>query len=492
MNYKISLIFIQLDERAVKKDYHQSMKKISCMMLLFSLFSSLFAYGEKESASYQSTYSAKEEKNISEILYSVSNLYSFLDKNFLYEIDNDEVSDALISALVNSLGDEYSYFVKSDEADDFEQDLNGEYSGIGTYVSKMNPAFIDASNPETYMLKIVSPFPGGPADRAGLMSGDMIFSINGEDITAMDADEAAKMLRGKKGEEMVLGVYRNGLEFNLTVVPEDVVTPNSASTVLFDDVGYLAISTFNEMTAESVKEHLKNLEKAGISALIIDLRNNSGGIVDAALEISDFFLSEGTMVSLRYKDSSGNPDIRYTANKETLVSSSTPVVILVNGGTASASEIMTASLADNGRATVIGSNTFGKGIMQTVIPYSGGFVRFTSADYYTPNDVSINKTGIRPDIEIPEKTLSEEETKIYVDIINNGEIDEFIKEHPAYSLENVELFVSGYSEEIDKTFLSQLIQSEYIYRMPSHERPVVSYEYDDVLKAALSFLGKDI
>ena len=331
-------------------------------------------------------------KSISEILYEIGNIYSYLNKNFLYDIDNKDVEEKLITALADSLGDKYSYYIPSSEADEYEENLLGEYVGIGTYLMKMNPAFIDMEDPRTYMIIITSTFPGGPAERAGLRANDLISHINGEDVSTLDARTASRMLRGKENEELTLLVHRGNSEFEIKLTPEHVTVP-TCNYGMLGNIGYLQILSFAENTNTTVENALKELSDKNISALIIDLRNNGGGTVDSALRIADMFLSDGVLLNVQYKESSNRNGITYVAESPVVLNENIPVVILTNEGTASSSEILTASLMDNDRATVIGGKTFGKGIMQNVVPIGDGFLQFTSAHYLTPDGNDIHEKG---------------------------------------------------------------------------------------------------
>ena len=451
------------------------MKKITVLVLsIFLTMQILFSGGVNEKI-VNNTISTpmeemKGERSISEILYSLSNVYALLDRYYLYEIDNEAMAENLLSAMIASLGDRYSYYVKAEDMSEYEEQYTGEYVGIGTYVSKMNPIYADYDDPLTWMLQIVSPFPGGPADRAGLRANDLISAINGESVYSLNATEASRLLRGKEGESLTLSVYRDGNEFEITLMPEHVITPNLAYDVIYDDVGYLHLYTFNESSTESVKEALDDMKARGIKSLVI-----------------------GAIVNVRFKEGSGVEDTTYYADRNTQLDADIPIVILVNGGTASASEIMTAALKDNGRATVIGSQTFGKGIIQSVIPYNGGFICFTDANYFTPGGDNIHEIGITPDIIINEKEYSEEELKSYENFLSGDSIETFIESNPDYSIENIERFADENSNSgVPRDLLILLIRNEYYYRMDYDERPAVLVDYDDVLIEALRFLGKEI
>ena len=446
-----------------------------------------------ESPEYDAEVVASRSVTISSTLYSLGNLYAYLDRSFLYDIDDSRMEEELIAAMIDSLGDPYSYYIPADMADSYEENSDGSYIGIGTYLYKMNPSYSDMSDPSSWMVVISSVFPGAPADRAGLRSRDMISAINGESVFTLNATEASRLLRGKEGEALTLDVYRDGTEFELTLMPEHVITPNLAYDVIYDDIGYLHLYMFNESSYESAEKALSDMINQGINSLIIDLRNNGGGTVDTCEKITDMFLSEGAIVTVRFKEDSGIEDSTYYADRNTMLDSNIPIVILVNGGTASASEIMTAALKDNNRATVIGSQTFGKGIIQSVIPYNGGFLCFTDANYYTPNGDSIHEVGIKPDIIIEEKNYSEEELKSYEEFLSTDKINSFIEENPIYSIENVERFADlNANSGVPRDLLSLLLRNEYYYRMDYDERPVVLADYDEVLKEAITFLGKEL
>ena len=433
------------------------------------------------------------EPQISEILYSLSNLYSFLDQNFLYEIDMDELEENMVSALVDSLGDKYSYYVSEKDAQQYETNYEGEYVGIGTYLVKMNPAYAEPGKKETYMIIITSPFPGGPADKAGLRANDMISHINGEDISELDGTAASKKLRGKAGEELTITVHRGNSVFDLTLKPEKVVVPTVVGGMLDEEIAYMNIIEFANTTSQKVEEKLNELMDAGMKGLVIDMRNNPGGTVQPALDIADMLLGENVIITVKYKEGSGNRNVSYGSGKSTLIPEEIPICVLINGGTASASEILTASLCENDRAFSIGDTSFGKGIMQSVIPYGKGFIQFTSANYYTPNGNSIHEKGITPDILIPEREFTDEEMDAYAKFMEEDMMKPFREEHPEYTFENTELFAETYKDSgVPKEILTSLITKEYIYSMEIEDRPLVDVYYDDVLKRAMEELEKRI
>ena len=473
-------------------------KAITCLTaLLLSL--SIWAAGGREytsldtSAPIELTAESTIERSvsISSMLYSLGNLYSFLDSYYLGEIDNKAMEEELVAAMVSSLGDEYSYYIPSSEAEEYNESSEGSYIGLGLYLTKYNPTHQDPSDPSTMMVIIQAPFPGGPADRAGLRPHDMISHINGEDVAPMSAVEASRKLRGEAGKDITITVHRSDAVFDLTLRPERVSTPSTQAGMIADDIGYIRIFTFSLSTADSFEKELGKLLDSGAEKLIIDLRNNGGGTVQSALRIADMFLDDGTLLITRYKDGSGRKESIIDAMAGTEIPHDVPVAILVNGGTASSSEILTGALSDNGRATVIGSTTFGKGISQEVRPFSEGYIQVTTGHFFTPDGSDIHHVGITPDIIIEEEEYSDEDMKAFSSFMEDADIEAFVEEHPDYSYENVRLFVSENAESgVPDSLLELLVRNEYLYSMDWEDRPVAEPGYDKVLKAAMEVLGE--
>ncbi len=430
-----------------------------------------------------------EDVSISEMLYSLGNLYTFLDQNYLWDIDSREMQINLVRSMVSSLGDEYSYYITPEEAEDFKESSQGDYVGIGTYLTKMNPDYIDPSDPSTYMVTITSPFPGGPADRAGIRAKDMISHVNGEDISKLTATEASRRIRGKEGEDITLTIHRGDAVFDITLRPETVTTPTTSKTMLSDDIGYLFISSFTSHTYDNFSKDIEYLLSNGAKKIIIDLRNNGGGYVDDSLNIANSFLSEGRILTAHFRNTSKT--VSYDATSSVLVPEDYPVIILVNEGTASASEILTAALKENGRATVIGSKTYGKGVMQSEIPYLGGYLCIVTSSYTTPLGNDIHRKGITPDIIIETEEYSEDDLKAYEKFMKGNRIKEFQEEHPEYSKENILKFAEENSDSgVPESLLCLLMRNEYIYALDYDKRPIADPEFDTALKRAIEEISE--
>lgn len=476
-----------------------SMKKAITWLAIALISLPLSASGGREytsldtSAPIELTAESTIERSvsISSMLYSLGNLYSFLDSYYLGDIDNKKMEEELVAAMIDSLGDEYSYYIPSDEAEEFDESSEGSYIGLGLYLTKYNPSHQDPSDPSTMMVIIQAPFPGGPADRAGLRPHDMISHIDGEDVAPMSAVEASRKLRGEAGKDITITVHRGDAVFDLTLRPERVNTPSTSAGMISEDIGYIRIFTFSLSTAGSFEEEIGRLLDEGAEKLIIDLRNNGGGTVQSALMIADMFLDDGTLLITRYKDGSGRKESIIDAMTGTDVPNDVPVILLVNGGTASSSEILTGALADNGRATVVGSTTFGKGISQEVRPFSEGYIQVTTGHFFTPDGSDIHHIGITPDIIVEEEEYSDEDMEAYGDFMEDEDIAGFVDDHPGYSYENVALFVSENEESgVPASLLELLVRNEYLYRMDWKDRPVAEPEYDKALKAAMEVLGE--
>ena len=324
------------------------------------------------------------------------------ESEYVTEIDQAAAMEAAIDGMLTSL-DPHSGYLSPDDFRDMQVQTSGEYGGLGIEVTM-----------EDGFLKVVTPMDDTPASRAGLESGDLLTAINGKPIVGQTLTDAVKEIRGPVSTDITISVLRKGQDpFDVTMTRE-VIRPKSVNWRIEDDnVGYLRISTFNERTTDLLDDAMKALvrdlggQPAGI---VLDLRNNGGGLLDQAVSVSDMFLSGGEVVSTQGRKAG---DIeRYNARSGE-VFRAIPMVVLINGGSASASEIVAGALQDRGRAKVLGVTSFGKGSVQTVIPLGAekGAIRLTTARYYTPAGRSIQATGIEPDIEVAQRRISEDELK---------------------------------------------------------------------------------
>jgi len=313
-----------------------------------------------------------------------------VEKNYVEPQDSQELIYGAIKGMVQNL-DPHSSFMTKEEYDELMTETKGSFSGIGIEITVKDK-----------ILTVVSPIEGTPAYEAGIKAGDKIIMVEGQSTQDMSLIEAVKKIRGPEGTKINLTIAREGvdkpLEFSITrgVIPMQSVR----GYPLEPDIGYIRISNFQSNTAEDLSSTLDGLEKDGaLKGLVLDLRNNPGGLLSQAIDVSELFLDSGVIVSTKGRENAHN--IQATAHKDKK-QRNYPIIVLVNGGSASAAEIVAGALQDNKKAIILGTRTFGKGSVQSILPLSDGSgLRLTTARYYTPSGKSIQSSGITPDIEIP-------------------------------------------------------------------------------------------
>ena len=323
-----------------------------------------------------------------------------LNQRYIEKIDKKKMYESALKAYVEGLGDPYTSYFTKEEYQAFEQDMAATYDGIGAPISK---------DQETKLVMIVSPYKDSPAEKAGLRTGDIILAVNGEDTTAMDPDEIAKRIRGKKGTEVKLTIQRKTNDkatiLEIPIVRDTIEIPTIAAKMLEDQIGYIAIYGFDAPTADQFKKELTNLKRQGMKGLVLDLRGNPGGYLETAVDIADEIISKGLVVYI--EDKNGNREDFSAVNSAEL---DIPIAVLVNKGSASASEILAGALKDHGVATIVGTTTFGKGLVQNTFPFAdGSALKVTIAKYYTPNGEYIHSKGIEPDVTVELETAQDAE-----------------------------------------------------------------------------------
>lgn len=433
--------------------------------------------------------SSTQTDKIATDMASLTSLYRYVDSIYIDEVDKQKMFDDLASALIASLDDPYSFYVPPSEAKQYQEDTTGMYGGIGTYLNKPSPDSKDPADPASYMITIISPFPGSPAQRAGLMAGDLISHIDGEKVDDLTSYEASMKLRGEPNTPVTITVYRKGTSFDLTLNRERITTPTVDSAVIEGNIGYIILSEFTPQTGSQLLEHVQKLMKQNITGLIIDERNNSGGAVDGAMQSANIFLKDGqTLVTIQGKKGT-NRDQRYVATGNTVVPQTLPIVILANGGSASSSEIFAAAMKDNGRATLIGTKTFGKGIVQDVFKFGDGFAQVTTAHYYTPKGENIHKKGIEPDIQVDDAQIRDEEIPAYEQLMTDKVISTYVQEHPDATDQNIIAFAEENKDRgINADALKLLVRNEYLSKIPYDQRPIADPTFDNQLKRAVQFI----
>ena len=315
-----------------------------------------------------------------------------INKEYVDEINQSESMDAAIDGLLQSL-DPYSGYMSPKIFDEMQTDTSGEFGGLGIEVTM-----------EAGVVKVISPIDDTPASKAGIKAGDFIVKIENTQVQGKSLSEAVDLMRGPVGSSIELTVRRRGEKKALIFeVTREIIQIKSVKADLLDqNIGYLRLTSFNENSAQQIKNEIKKLEKnKKLKAYILDLRNNPGGLLSQAISISDFFLDNGEIVSTKGRKSSENR--KWFAKEGDIINGKT-LLVLINYGSASASEIVAGALKDHKRAIILGENSYGKGSVQSIIPLKNkGAIRLTVAKYYLPSGKSISEVGVSPDIEINEE-----------------------------------------------------------------------------------------
>ncbi len=333
--------------------------------------------------------SAAAQVTDQDILKKIDKLEGLIDKYYMEKVDKNTMAEGIYKGLLQSLDDPYSVYYTKEEYTALMESSSGVYYGIGATVS---------SDVKTGVLSIVKPFVGGPAYEAGLLPGDVLYKVNEEEVTGKDITEVVGKIKGEEGTTVNVTIVREGeadpIEF--TITRRKVEVPTIEYEMLDNKIGYIAISEFDEVTAEQFRQALADLEKQGQKGLVIDIRNNPGGLLDTVVDMLDRMLPNGLIVYT--EDKYGNRDEYKSDGKEEF---NKPLAVLINGNSASASEIFAGAIQDYEKGTIVGTTSFGKGIVQSILPLTDGTaIKVTVSKYYTPKGRNIHKIGISPDVTV--------------------------------------------------------------------------------------------
>ena len=383
---------------------------------------------------------SQQERTVYENLDLFITIFEQVRDNYVEEVDQTELTEGAVNGMLSSL-DPHSSYLSPTAMEKLDEQASGEFSGLGIEVTQ-----------EHGYIKVISPIDNTPAAEAGLQPGDFITQLDGEPVLGLTLSEAVKKMRGPVGSDITLTIEREGEEapFDVVITRATIKSP-SARVRLEDDVVVVRITSFNEQTMDNIETGLAEaFEEAGgrdqVVGAVLDLRNNPGGLLTTAVEVSDAFLETGEIVSIRRRDGKGAT--RFDAESGDLLGE-LPIAVLINGGSASASEIVAGALQDHGRAIVIGTKSFGKGSVQSIVPLEEfGALRLTTARYYTPSGRSIQAQGILPDIviqrQIPapdDEELEDEEQPFFseADLDSSLESDSLIDDQEAVAREQERL-----------------------------------------------------
>lgn len=332
------------------------------------------------------------DKQNSKIETSLHAIQAIIDKYYLGEQNKEKLEEGAIKGYVEALGDKYTEYIPADEMQEYQEQILGNYVGIGIYM---------IANEEYNLIQVLSPIKASPAYEAGILPGDLIISADGVEYKATDMTAASNKIKGAEGTKVRLKILRDDKELEFELTRRKVVINPIEEDVLEEDIGYLAVTSFDEGTGEEFKNKFQKLKSQNIKSLIIDLRNNGGGLVSEAIQIADYIVEKGETLLITI-DKNNNEEIT-KAEQEPLINM--PIIVLVNENSASASEILAGALKDSGKATIVGTKTYGKGVIQQILTLQNGSgLKITVEEYFTPKRNKINKIGIEPHetIELPE------------------------------------------------------------------------------------------
>lgn len=418
-------------------------------------------------------------------------VFRFIQNNYVEEVDPKTLFDGAMEGMFNSLDDPYSIYLTKTEMQDLSDTTTGKFGGVGLYISKDIRG--RSEEYELPYVRVVSPIEGTPGARAGISAGDYIMEIEGESTEEMDIDGVVELLRGPPGTEVKVTILRGkDIVFPVTLKRAIIEVPTTRRAMIPGGIGYIRIIQFTPLTDDSVREDLEYLRTEGYQALVIDVRNNPGGLLTAVVDTADYFLSGGTVVSTKSRVPGENHE--YTAGLGLEVPLDMPIVVLVNEGSASAAEILAGALKDRDRAHLIGQTTYGKGSVQQVQYFGEGGFKLTMSRYYTPSGVNIDKIGIEPDQVVEEEEFTDEENEDYKKLIEENRIPQWVENNPDPNQSQVQRFVDALQKEgfdLTDRLLKRLVRLEL--NRTKNNPPVYDLEYDLALQKAVDYLkSKDL
>ena len=331
---------------------------------------------------------SKSSSSSKDIAGTLQKYKEIIDKYYLGDVDEEKLKEGAIKGYIEGLGDPYTEYISADEMEDYLSDTMGNFVGIGIYMVK---------NTEKGKIQVLAPKKGSPAEKAGIQAGDLILTVDGVDYSADEMTIASNKIKGEEGTTVTIEVLRGTETKKYELKREKVKVNQVEGKVLSNNIGYINFTSFDETTADDFKAKFEELNKQGIKSLIIDLRNNGGGIVDQALQIADYVADKDSV--LLYEVDKNNKETVKKAKTDPIINM--PIMILTNENTASASEILAGALKDLGKAKTVGTTTYGKGVIQQILKLSDGSgLKVTIEEYQTPNRNKIHKIGIAPDEEV--------------------------------------------------------------------------------------------
>ncbi len=430
--------------------------------------------------------------------------FDFILNNYVDQVPAEDLYEGAMKGLFESLEDPYSYYLTASDMEDISDTTTGKFGGVGLYISRPinarqengegegddeNSLNARPAGERSKYIKVVAPIEDTPAYRAGIHAGDYIMKVEDESTAELTVDEVVDRLRGNPGSDVTVTILRGkDITFDVTITRAVIEVPTVKYEMIDDETGYLRIIQFTPYTDDRVKEALNDFEEQGYESLIIDVRGNPGGLLAAVTDTVDLFFPSGVIVSTKSRIPQENEVFR--ADSSTLVPTDLPVAVLIDEGSASASEILAGAFKDTERGTLIGRTSFGKGSVQKIIPFGQSGFKLTISRYYTPSDTNIDKVGIKPDVVVKDEELTDEDNDSLKRLFENTYIKNFVDEHPDASEAEKRRFISRLQEEenisLETRVLRKLLKNEYHRRMDFP--PIYDLEYDKALQKAVDML----
>jgi len=416
----------------------------------------------------------------------INSVFDYVQRNYVDEVDGKTLYEGAMKGMLDSLKDPYTVYLDQSDWSSLNDTTVGNFGGVGLSISKPSESTPD----KPAYVEVASPIEDTPGFKAGIQAGDLIIAINGKETPPLTMDEVLGMLRGKVGESVTVTIRRGkDMEFDKTLVRAIIEVP-TVKYGMIGTTGYLRIIEFTPNTPDRVQEAIDSFKKNNFHSLIIDLRNNPGGLINSVSDVADKFIDSGTIVSTKSRIEYENSV--YTASaKKTTMPKNIPIIVLINKGSASASEILSGALKDYHLAYLVGERTYGKGSVQQPMPLpnSDGF-KMTIARYYTPSDTNIDKVGIPPDREVLFPELSEAEEKAYLSSDKSSAVGKYVEAHPSMS----ETDIASYAETLKKQYNLELRVLRKIIRNEvdrAKAAPLYDLDYDIQLNAALKIFATE-
>lgn len=455
------------------------MKKILKAIAIVFLLCSFQCFAES---------SVENDTKITSFQYvkKLNSVFDFVQQNYVDEIDPRILYEGALKGMLDAIGDPYTLYLDPDYMRDLSDTTSGSFGGVGLSISKAT----ESTPAKPAYVEVASPIEDTPGAKAGIQAGDMITAIDGLPTPSMTMNEVLSHLRGEVGAPVTVTILRGtNMKFDVTLVRALIEVPTvKYGMIEGTKIGYARLIQFTPDTATRLQDALDSFEKNGYKGLIIDLRDNPGGLITSAVDVADKFIDNGPIVSTKSRLLFENT--QFTANKEkTTAKQGMPIVVLINRGAASASEIVSGALKDYHLAYLVGERTYGKGSVQQVIPLSNtDGIKITMARYYTPSDMNIDKIGIPPDLEVKNlKEFTEDEEKIYVDLIKSEIINKAAESKPNMTEADIALEAAAIAKKypLNERLIRRLIRIQVQKTQPS---VLYDLDYDLQLNEALKVI----